>query len=101
MLETESFVKLGGKNVILGRLANAQREPRTGPQAEAEMKGVRSALHVWRLKVKVLCVLSEMNGAAGKKRRKEHLGIDHFYAPTLFAYSRPLNNMNDVPCNAA
>ena len=43
-------------------------------------------------------------GAPQEMRREQekggHLSIDHFYAPGLFAYFRPINNMNDVPCNA-
>lgn len=32
--------------------------------------------------------------------KRAHFNIDHFYASGLFAYFRPINNMNDVPCNA-
>lgn len=36
-----------------------------------------------------------------RTEKRAHLCIDHFYAAGLFAYFRPINNMNDVPCNAA
>lgn len=35
-----------------------------------------------------------------RPEKRAHSSIDHFYAPGLFAYFGPINNMNDVPCNA-